>query len=62
MKKNPQEEREESQQSERPVETKTGEVGNKTWRFLIYAIVLTGLVVLVYLITRYNNDTFKINM
>lgn len=62
MKKNPQEESEESQQRERPAETKASAAGKSCVKFIIYTAVIIVLAVLMYIITNYNSNTFKINM
>ena len=61
MKKILQEETEGLQPDEKPSETNQNAAGRSGTKFLIYLVIILVVVALIYLLTRYNNNTFKIN-
>lgn len=62
MKKNPQEESAESQPKEKLAETKIEGDGRSYLKIVLYVAIVVLLAFVLYKITHYSSDTFKVNM
>ena len=60
-KKTHQEETEEVKLKEKQSETRQKEGGKNIWPAIIYIIVIAVILFVIYFLTRYSSQTFKIN-